>query len=161
RGRPTRHALQRRRDHQTARHLPVSGRGSAVVKTLRQRCDQFWFGPFDPCGLGLFRVVLGLLLLAHFVFLLPNWERFFGADGVASLIEPEFRWREGIFSLFYWTEGLVPVRAYWSLGIIACLGFMAGWMTRLWTVILYVLQASMIHRNVMIVNGEDLVFRML
>jgi hypothetical protein len=39
--------------------------------------------------------------------------------------------------------------------------FTIGWHTRLATILLYVLETSMIHRNRFAINGEDLIFRML
>jgi hypothetical protein len=97
-----------------------------------------------------------------FVALYPHWQRFYAADGILSLRDMGSFWlRPDPWSVFYWTDGILNSRWYWVLGFIAALGFTIGWMTRLCTIILYVLQTSMIHRNPSVVNGEDLVFRML
>lgn len=124
--------------------------------------DRVWFSRFDPCSLGLFRISLGLLLLATYVALGPNWERYYGAEGILSLNDQDLLRRgQDHWSLFYATEGVVPLRAWWVLGLIASGAFALGWHTRLWTVVLYALQVSLVHRNWMVVNGEDLVCRML
>jgi hypothetical protein len=121
-----------------------------------------WFERFDPLAVGVYRIFLGSLITVMFVALYPNWQRFYAADGMLSLHDMGSTWlRPDRWSVFYWSDGIIDSRWYWLLGFIAAVGFTVGWMTRLWTVILYVLQTSMIHRNVSVVNGEDLVFRML
>ena len=50
---------------------------------------------------------------------------------------------------------------WWGIGFLASLAFTVGWQTRLATIALYVLEMSMIHCNRFIINGEDLVFRVL
>lgn len=119
-----------------------------------------WFGRFDPLGASLFRITTGALMFAMFLALEPDWERFYAADGVLSLGASGASRPTDWWCVFVWTEQLAPIRAYWWLGLLASAGFAAGWMTRVWTVALYVLQTSMIHRNLMAVNGEDLIFRL-
>lgn len=126
-----------------------------------QALDRFWFDRADPFALALFRISLGSLMFVTFLCLLPNWERYYGATGVLSLVTPRYRENEDTWSCFYWAEGIVPVHVWWLVGVVGTIGLTVGWSTRFWTIVLYVLQCSMIHRNRMAVNGEDLVYRML
>ncbi len=132
------------------------------MKAIRRSWNRIWFSPFDPLSVSVFRLCLGLLLIVYFIANFPNWERFFAADGMLSLSafapqRPHISWS----LIFHWTEGIVPLGVWWWLGFLAAIGFAVGYQTRLCTVVLFVLIASMVHRNLMIVNGEDLVFRML
>lgn len=132
------------------------------MRTAAGWWGRVWFQPFDPFSVGLFRIALGILISVMFIALVPNWERYYAADGLLSLHDPALpRLAEDWWSVFRWTEGLVPIRAWWGVGFLAALAFTVGWQTRAATVTLYVLQTSMIHRNWMLVNGDDLVFRML
>ena len=133
----------------------------AVLRAITRTWDRLWFAPVDPYSAALFRIAMGILLVAYFVANYPNWEHFFAADGVLSLnqVDPERRSVDRL-SLFHWTGGVIPVGLYWWLGFFGSIAFTVGWQTRVVTVWLFLLVSSMVHRNLMIVNGEDLVFRM-
>ena len=134
----------------------------SAMKVFFKCWDKLWFSRFDPLSVSLFRIFLGILILVMFLANAPNWDRFYGAYGIPSLHDLDLnRPSEDSWSLFYWTEGKIPVGAYWWLGFLAALAFTIGWKTRWATILLYALQTSMIHRNLAIVNGDDLVLRML
>lgn len=124
--------------------------------------DKFWFSRFDPVSVGMFRVSLGVLMIVMFMSNYFNWERFYASDGILSLNEAGLeKPYESIYSVFYWTEGKVNVQIYWWIGFLSSIAFTIGLKTRLVTIVLYVLIVSMVHRNGYIVNGDDLVIRML
>jgi len=124
--------------------------------------DRFWFARFDPLPAAVYRIFLGSLITVMYVALYPNWQRFYAADGMISLSNAGSAWmRPDPWSAFYWTDGIFNPQWYWYLGFVAALAFTFGFLTRVSTIVLYVLEVSMIHRNPAVVNGEDLVFRML
>lgn len=124
--------------------------------------DRFWFAPIDPLPAAVFRVTLGTLIVLDLLAAHPNWDRFYAADGMLSLVDPTVPpVPQGWWSAFWWSEGWLPVRAYWWLGMVAALAFTLGWHTRLATILLFVVVASCVRRTPVAVNGEDLVFRML
>ncbi len=132
------------------------------MNRLWRAWDRFWFAPLDPLPAALFRIATGTLLAFAYLASWANWDRFYAADGMLSLNDPAVApVPQGWWSAFYWTEGVLPVRAYWWVGMAAALAFAVGWQTRLASILLFVIQASLVHRNPMVVNGEDLVFRML
>ncbi len=124
--------------------------------------DSVWFQRFDPLAVGVFRISLGALLIVYFVALYPNWMEFFAADGMISLHDsvPQ-RPPPDVWTVFYWADGWISVQVWWWIGMTAVLGFTLGWQTRFWTICLFILESSMIYRNPAVVNGEDLVFRVL
>lgn len=117
--------------------------------------DRFWFGALDPLPLGVFRVALGIMIFLMYLALGPTWEAYFGAEGISAGLPPD------PLSVFYWTDGLVPLRAFWWLGVAASVTFTLGLWSRPSTIVLYVLETSMAHRSPIAVNGEDLLMRML
>jgi hypothetical protein len=132
------------------------------MRRLAAAWDRFWFAPLDPLPAALFRIATGGLITLAYLASATNWDRFYAADGMLSLHDPAVApVPQGWWSLFYWTEGVLPVRVYWGLGLAAALAFTVGWRTRLASIALFLVQASLVHRNPMVVNGEDLVFRML
>jgi hypothetical protein len=53
------------------------------------------------------------------------------------------------------------MRVWWWAGLVGAIALSVGWQTRLATILLFVLIQSMMHRNLSVVHGQDLVFRML
>ena len=123
--------------------------------------NRCWFSRFDPVSIGVFRIFLGLLITVFYIALFPNWERFYALDGIRSLNDATLGQRDDWWSVFYWTEDWLPIRVYWWVGLFSAILFTLGWRTRLFTVLLYVLQCSLLHRSPPAMNGEDVVFRML
>ena len=142
---------------------PVSPRAILGARELGQRLvggwNSFWFERFDPLALGVFRIFLGSLIAVFYLALYPNWERFYAADGVASL--NQFANPDDIWSVFHWTESILPVGVFWWVGFGAALSFALGWKTRWSTTVLFVLESSLLNRSLPAMNGEDVAFRML
>jgi hypothetical protein len=115
---------------------------------------RFFFSPFDPLPLAMFRISLGLLILGAYLCLAPNWHDYYSDTGIGG---PYIDW----WSIFYFTNGIIPLNLFWWMAVAASIGFTLGYQTRVCTIILYILEVSMIHSNRMIANGEDFTFRML
>lgn len=133
------------------------------MKKITDIWNRFWFSKCDPLPAALCRILTGLLLLAMLLAVSPSWERYYAADGVMSLNAADLNEHRIVdtWTFFSWTEGLLPIRVYWVIGMFATLAFLVGFFTRTSTVVLYVLLSSMIHRSPYVVNGEDLVLRMV
>ena len=133
-----------------------------MKKRLLDWWSDVWFQRVDPASAGLFRICIGLLMFAMLACLYTNWNAYYSLNGVQSLADPSLlQTPEDTWSVFYWTHGVIAVGAFWWIGIVAALGFCIGFQTRLCTIVLYILQTSLVHRNRWVANGEDLVFRMV
>lgn len=121
--------------------------------------DRFFFKRFNPHALAILRILLGLLWLAMLGCMAPSWYRFFGAEGLPGVVDPAFE--QDPWSVFALFEGVLSIEVWWWLGMIAGVTFTIGLFTRTSTAVLWVLIGSMIHRNLLIVNGEDLVIRVI
>ena len=132
------------------------------MNALARAWDRVWFRPFDPTSVGAFRLCLGVTLFLYYLALLPNYERYFAADGVLSLAPPgPERPPRPHLSVFTWTEGVVPVRAFAVVGLLASAVLAVGWRSRLWALTLLVLVTSQMLTNNLLNRGEDVVFRMM
>lgn len=133
-----------------------------IVSRIINGWTPFFFRRLDARPVALFRILSGMLCTVMFAVSLPNWHRFFSADGIISLHSP------GLlddrvntpFGLFYWTEGIVPVGFWWLAAMAFSVAFTIGWKSRIATIGLYVLFESMLQRNPYLANGEDMVMRM-
>jgi hypothetical protein len=131
------------------------------MKSLCRAWDQFWFCRVDPISASVFRIFLGGLLTLFYLANSSNWERYYSPDGVSSATILGPTRAQSWSNVFAWTEGLVPLGNFWWLGLGCAICFTIGLNTRLSTIALFLLQASMVHACRMVTNGEDLVFRML
>lgn len=134
-----------------------------MFAALCRNWNPFWFTRLDARPLALFRISTGLLTLLMFLCMYPNWSRFFAADGMISLTSADFinPRVNGYLGLFYWTEGWIPIETFWLVGILFTVLFTLGLKTRWATVGLLVMIHAMIYRNPYIVNGEEVVWRMV
>lgn len=101
--------------------------------------NQLLFSRFDPLPAAACRIGIGLLLTFMFVALAPNWERFYGHDGILSLGEADLNAQRPTdwWCLFLWTEGYVPLACWWWVGLGAAICLVSGLFTRTATIILY------------------------
>lgn len=129
---------------------------------ISQSWNSFWFTRLDARPLALFRISIGSLFTIWFLFVLPNWRRFFAADGIISLVSADFPNPNvnGPLGLFRWTEGWLPIEIFWPIAFALCVAFTLGFYTRLSTFGLLLMLNAMLHRNPYIVNGEEMVLRM-
>jgi hypothetical protein len=133
-----------------------------MISKLIKAWNPFWFTPLDARPLALFRILTGILCFAMFASMLPNWSRFFAADGMISLVSVEFKNPrvDSCLGLFHWTEGWIPVEFFGYFSLVICGMFIFGMHTRWVTLALLLLIDATVHRNPYITNGEELVARM-
>ncbi len=133
-----------------------------MIGRLRAAWDRFWFAPLEARGAAIFRIALGLLLVAWYLAAATHWGRWFGPAGVLSLGDPAVTTRPmDWWSPITWLEGTVPIAAWWWLGFVAAAGLAIGAWSRTCAVALFVLHSALVHRNWAVANGEDLILRML
>ncbi len=130
------------------------------MNIILQKWNEFWFSPFNPLCVSVFRIFLGVEMFIFYIANFPNWERFYAADGIISLTNGEAL-RMSWWSIFSHTEGFIPIKIFWLVGLLSTILFTLGWKTRLATILLYIIQTSMNCRDWYVVNGEDHIFRML
>ncbi|MEM0964630.1 MAG: DCC1-like thiol-disulfide oxidoreductase family protein [Verrucomicrobiota bacterium] len=100
---------------------------------------------------GLFRVLLGAYLAAHFAFLLPYAGELFSSAGTLgdSSLSPLFRI---LPSPFWLSDSPWMATVVVGLGMIASLAFLLGWRRKVAAILLLYLWASLFCRNPLIAN---------
>jgi tetratricopeptide (TPR) repeat protein/predicted DCC family thiol-disulfide oxidoreductase YuxK len=121
---------------------------------LRQ-LKEFYF-TIDRRSLGLFRIALGLLLIADWTARWPNLEAFYTSFGVLPADAPLPRaggpWH---FSMLDGALSLPMVQLLFCLGLVCYLCLLAGYRTRLFAALSFVFYISVLTRNVLIRDGSD------
>src|SRR5437867_2478671 len=125
-----------------------------------RRLRDFWFGEADVAPVALFRILFGLLLFNWFWQLFPNLTAFFTDAGILprSDVAVSYPDRPSLLSLSgeWWL-----VAAIWAVSCVVALSLTAGWHTRLASLLSFVLVSSFSWRDPLILDGSDLVFRLV
>jgi len=125
-----------------------------------RRLREFWFGEADVAPVALFRILFGLLLFNWFWQLFPNLTAFFTDAGILprSDLAASYPDRPSLLSLSgeWWV-----VAAIWAVSCVVALSLTAGWHTRLASLLSFVLVSSFSWRDPLILDGSDLVFRLV
>jgi HTTM domain len=117
--------------------------------------NRFWFGPISARPLGLYRILFGLFVLAHLVFISFELDYWFTDAGLlqgneATLVAGPLR-----FSPLQFVQDPVSVRCVVGALAAVAFAFMLGWRTRIMGVLLYLGLLSFYHRNVSSNCGPD------
>jgi Vitamin K-dependent gamma-carboxylase len=133
------------------------------MKRIFSWWNKVWFSECDPLPAAVCRIAVGLLMLYSFTGMSQNWERFFAPEGSLSLIDldlaerrPNYGW-----NIFAWTENTLPTMAWWYIAYATIIALIVGFQTRIATILFFIILSSIIHRNPIVVNGEDMVVRLL
>jgi predicted DCC family thiol-disulfide oxidoreductase YuxK len=124
------------------------------------RLSQFWCGQADLAPLALFRIAYGAMLFGWFWQLLPNMTPFFTDEGMLprSLLLTLHPLR---FSLLNVGGELWQIWPFWLAGLLVAVMLMVGYRTRLASLLAFLLVISFQWRNPLILDGSDLVFRLV
>ncbi|MCP6167295.1 hypothetical protein NL404_27095, partial [Klebsiella pneumoniae] len=80
--------------------------------------NRFWFARFDPFSLGPCRISMGTLWLMVVLFMTPNWERFFGPDGLPGANDPYLAHKQDWFSVFRWGDSYVNLWFWYYFAVV-------------------------------------------
>lgn len=131
------------------------------LRTLFGLVDRFFFEERNLEILGWIRILISLFLCLNLLNLAPDVLLFFGPDGLLkpeaarAVIDPD------VTSLFHFLpETQATVLGLFSLLLVQVVLLGAGLFTRFQAVCVFVLLSSFHHRNILIFDGEDVVFRL-
>lgn len=128
-------------------------------KALVRAWNEFFFAPRSPTPVCLFRVIFGLLALADFVLLRPDWLTWFGTRGITTLdtmhrLEPGTR-----IDLFTLLTSDFQVNAFFWFAVIAAICLSAGFLTRASSIAVFLCLVSINERALYAMNSGDSLLR--
>lgn len=124
--------------------------------------NRFFHAPVDPSVCGLFRIGYASLLLLNMLVLLPELTQWFGEEGVLPLGAAQAVIDRNRWTLFQWlpqNDGVVWACYLVFLAQIVGLGL--GFFSRFNAVCVFLWLVSFQHRNRLLFDGEDNVFRLM
>lgn len=123
--------------------------------------NRFFHEPADPRIVGLLRMLYGTLALAYFGLMAPHVEFFWGEEGILpfdvsrTIIDPD------AWTVFTWLPRTHAVLwACYGLALTHCVLLAVGLGSRFQAIGVFFWMISFQHRNNMIIDGEDIVFRL-
>jgi hypothetical protein len=124
------------------------------------RLRGFWFGEADIAPVALFRILFGVQLLNWFWQLFPNLTAFFTDEGIlprrAQALSDGDR-----LSLLNLSGDWSFVAVIWLVSCLVALALTLGWHTRVMGLLAFVLVSTFSWRDPLILDGSDLVFRLV
>ncbi|MFK7770109.1 MAG: HTTM domain-containing protein [Mariniblastus sp.] len=134
----------------------------AIFKKMLAGWNHFFHREEDLSILAVIRIGFGILLLINVVSWWPDLEKWFGENGVMTLDVSRQVIDSDTYTIFQWlpTTTFVLWTCYLLLITnLVCLIF--GFLTRVQLVCIFVLFTSFCHRNIVIFDGEDTLFRLM
>jgi hypothetical protein len=125
-----------------------------------RRLRDFWIGQADLAPVALFRIVYGIQLFNWFWQLFPNLAAFFTDEGIlprAQLVS----FFPDRFSLLTAMGAWWQVAIFWAACLAVAVMLTVGWRTRTACILAFVGVASFEWRNPLILDGSDIVFRLI
>jgi hypothetical protein len=124
------------------------------------RLREFWVGRADLAPVALFRIVYGVELFNWFWQLYPNLNAFFTDQGFMprSLLVTQFPDR---FSLITGMGMWWQIALFWAACLVVSVMLTIGWHTRTACILAFLGVASFEWRNPLLLDGSDIVFRVI
>jgi Vitamin K-dependent gamma-carboxylase len=124
------------------------------------RLREFWIGRADLAPVSLFRIVYGVELFNWFWQLYPNIPAFFTDEGFMprTLLVTEFPDR---FSLIAGMGTWWQIDLFWAACLVVAIMLTIGWHTRTACILAFLGVASFEWRNPLLLDGSDIVFRLV
>lgn len=126
-----------------------------------QRLELFLFRLEPASGLGVMRLLLGLLLVLTHALYWPEVDTWFGPQGVVPPSVLERGWTAWRMSVYDYCDSVAAVHLAHAVGLLALVGFTVGWRTRTMAVLALLVQVSVHHANPWVQNGGDRVLRIM
>ncbi len=129
------------------------------MERIRQSFDRFFFDGCDPRVVSLFRIGYSILLAIYVAVLFPDADRWFTDEGVLTAATSRRMTGDAHGSPFFYVSSAPAVR--WCLGILMVHAVMLllGIWSRLQVAFVFIWIVALQHRNLMTMDGEDVVFR--
>jgi hypothetical protein len=129
------------------------------LKSLARAWNEFFFAPQSPTPVCLYRILFGLLALADFILLRPDWLAWFGTRGIISLetmqhFEPGTR-----INLFAIAPNDFWVEAIFWIALVSAFCLTVGFLTRASSIAVFICLTSINQRALFAMNAGDSLLR--
>jgi hypothetical protein len=125
-----------------------------------RRLREFWLGQIDMAPVSAFRILFGLQLFNWIWQLYPNLTAFFTDEGILPRRDVLLQYGERVTVLGLFGQTW-QVAIFWALSLVVAVLLTVGWRSRLMSFLAFVVVSSFSWRDPLILDGSDLVFRLM
>jgi hypothetical protein len=129
------------------------------AKAVWRAWSWFWFRPVNASGLGIMRILLGVMLVLTSIDLIPDLELLVGPEGVHSASAAAKGIRVGRWTWFDHVESMNTVYAIHGAALVANILFLVGFRSRTMGILSVLAHAALYQRNGWFMNGGDRLIR--
>ncbi len=135
-----------------------------MISAIVARWNRFFFEPLSPLPIGVFRILYGAAVIATLLLLRQDWLAWYGTRAWVTLatqqrIEPGPRLNLFVFLPQNSPSTDVWIQALFWVFLASAVLLTAGYLTRLNTILVYVLLSSIHQRNLIMTHGGDTFLR--
>lgn len=132
------------------------------LKSIPAAWNRFFHDQTETWTSGVIRIALGIILLVNFAVFAVDAQLWYTDTGTLSYLESRLFISSERLTLFAWFENTPGnVTLYFCVVFLAVILFIVGFHARIQAAILFVLITSLHHRNHMMLEGEDVLMRLL
>jgi hypothetical protein len=115
----------------------------------------------DSRTLALFRIAVGLIIIADVIVRASTFRFFYTEDGVVPQSLAESRTVDGAFSFFFFVSDPTAIAILFALHAVFAIQLIIGYKTRVATILSFLFVISLDHHNPLILSHADTLFRLL
>ncbi len=130
-----------------------------MIESTKRIFDRFFFESCDPRIASLFRISYAVLIIVYVLTLIPDAARWFSDAGVLSISSARDVTGTSHESLFFYLTTPTSIRICLGVFLLQGVLLLFGCWSRLQSACIFFWLVSFQHRNLMITDGEDVVFR--
>ena len=130
------------------------------VKDIIRGWNRFFFEPESPLPIAVYRILLGMVVLANYALMLPDVDDWFGEQATVSFTTAGTMVGGSGINLFDWLPHSDV--AVWAVFIVSCVAaamVTVGLFTRTSSVVMFLTLVTLHHRNSIILNSGDTFLR--
>ena len=132
------------------------------IKRLLNWLDAWFHAPADPHIASIFRIAVGLLIFTNYVATVSFVDMWWSEQGFLPYRASKYVIDNNTWTLFDWLPHTDTVLwTCWSILVVQSLLLAAGVFTQFQAASLFVWLITFNHRNGLIIDGEDIVFRLM
>ncbi len=130
-----------------------------MIESVKRIFDRFFFESCDPRVASLFRIGYAALILVYVLTLIPDAARWFSDAGVLSIASARDVTGSSHESLFFYLTSTTAIHICLGVFLLQAVLLLFGCWSRFQSACIFFWLVSFQHRNLMITDGEDVVFR--
>ena len=132
-----------------------------ILHRLVNGWNRFFHDPTDMRIVGPFRIAYSWLLLLNALNWAPDLEKWFGPTGVLDLEAGKWLAGPNLHSILWWANTHERLQLCYWIFVVQIVCLLVGFLPRIQSVCVFLWFASFEHRNLIMFDGQDNLFRML